>query len=199
IEHLLLELRNQARVVFLQVNRLAFRCLIDIRGYRRALLEDIFDRLHENIRLDGLHDETIRAEAHAEGGVLGVGISGRVKDEWDKPRLVAAFELAAELEAVHSRHEDIRDDQIVIVALGKVKRVNAVAGGINLVAVTAEQGLEHVQILGLVIDTKDFHGCSAAGERKRPMSLRNDSVEMGFSMYPTKPSSIALSRSPSIA
>ena len=66
--------------------------------------------------------------------------------------------------------------------------LQAVARGIHLVPVPAQQRLDHVEVLGLVIDAQYFHaevvawGHAGFGERWRETSATNVSVTMGFSM-----------------
>jgi hypothetical protein len=164
VEHLLLQLRDEPRVVFLQVDGLVLRFLdcgavLRPAGFRERLLQ----RLHELIGLHRLDEEALRAKAQRKGGVARIGVGSRVKDEGDAGEARVALQLAAELKAIHARHEDIRDHEIILAGVGEAQGLHAVAGRIHFVAVPAQQGLEHVEVLGLVIDAQDFHGRGGLG------------------------------------
>ena len=202
VRHLLLELSEEGFVVLPEKLHLfaeRFCWFTGLAVFRQDLLYDGDQR----VRLLGFEDEPIRSQARRKCLILGISIRGGVKDKGYVFQGIIRFPFPAEGVAVHHRHQDIGDDQIRGGEAGLLQGVSAVFGLDHIKTIPLQQGLQQVQVGGVVVDDQDAacHGhvpFMCAGRCPSTCVIKVFG-SIGFSIYPLHPVSIVFSRSPGIA
>src|SRR5918994_2515430 len=93
------------------------------------------------------------------------------------------LELAADLEAVQSRHHDVEQHHVALPALTDCQRVAAVPGGENVEIFRRKPSIEQLDVGSDVVDDEDACGhcrSPSAVPRKCRMVSMNLPTEIGF-------------------
>ncbi len=184
LEHLLLELAHQPVVV--EEQHLLFRRFGRGGRVRKTCPGDhLPDHGQQLFRLGRLHQEAVRAAAPGQGLVLGIGVGAGVDEDGQVVQAGVGADLAAELKAVHHRHEDVADHQVEGFGGEQFQGLATVCGTAHGVAVAAEQNLQQVAGLPVVIHGEKSHTASrsvAQPARWRRISSTKVVGSMGFSM-----------------
>ncbi len=101
------------------------------------------------VDVDGLGDVVEGAELHGRDRGLDGGVGGHHDDSGLGAQTLDAFER---LDAVHARHAQVHDDEIVEAGAEPLHGRRAVGGGVDLVAVALEDRSQEFQHAGLVVD-----------------------------------------------
>ncbi len=160
LDHLLLQLADENLVVLPEVHLLiALRLHRRCRAAGAVLPENLLEHADQGFRLLGLDDEPVRPQSPGELLVLRVRVGGGVVDKGYPAEHGVLLPLAAELKAVHDRHENIGDDHVRRVLTGELEGLGSVGRRDHSVPMPAEEGLQHVGVLRVVIDDEDMlHG-----------------------------------------
>ena len=165
--------------------------------------QHLLNNAYQQVRLTGLHHEPGRTDFQGQGLILGAGIGGSIKNKRNpaQPRLV--LDPAAQLKAIHYRHENIAENQLVLPVSQRLKRLGTVGRQISLQPVPFEQGLKQVLIFLVIVNAENAHGQPAApswpGVQNCRISAAKVSGLIGFSIYPEAPAARICSRSPTMA
>jgi len=195
--HLLFQLRDESLVVLRQIVFFVRKRALALPGRFRAHPGDDAEKF---IGLHGLDEVCVGANAESQLPVLLVGVGRGVKDERDGVEVLPFPALPAQLEPVHSWHEDVGYDEVAPGPGQVVEGLPAVMSAHDLVARGLKHDLQVVEIVRIVVGDKDLHVVSSPWPPKqRFMSSTKVSGSMGFSIYPEQPASSAFSRSPVMA
>jgi len=157
--------------------------------------QDGQDRRQEVLGLGGLGQVGLGAQLVAQLAVPGVGVGGRVEDERDVAQANVGHPLAAQGVAIHDRHQDVRDHQVGGSLAGHLQGLGPVRGREHFQTLASQQGLQEIEVLGVVVDDQDpLHGpgSGSRGRRWQRTCSTKRSGSMGFSRYPSKPAATAL-------
>src|SRR5690606_17369014 len=99
----------------------------------------------------GLDEVVIGALAHAPD-LVGLLVLGGDDDHRDVLRGRVLGKLPGRLEAAHSRHHDVHDNQVGLLFLGEPETALTVLGDQRVEPVLLEVGLQHVNFGGRIID-----------------------------------------------
>ena len=144
-----------------------------------GLAENLSDDRDEVLGRHRLHDEAVRTEAEREVPILVRRVGGGVEDQRDRGESRFGLHRAAELIAIHDRHQDVRDHEIGAGTLQLRQGFLPVARRRHLMAVAPEKRLEEVAVFGHVVGDYDPHDCSRRNPAIWAMII---SGSMGFSM-----------------
>src|SRR6202022_149028 len=118
------------------------------------------------------------------------------EDDRKKARCLARADSAAQLVAVHPRHQDVHEEQIRMPFGDQAKRLIAGLRRQDLVALGRKQRLEQSQVLRSVVDREDLRGHAARPRAQKPRtSAAKVFTSTGFCMNPSKPAASNRSRS----
>jgi hypothetical protein len=120
-----------------------------------VLLQNLAHHPHQHIGKLRFDDEPIGPKAEGELLVLRSRVGGRVEKERYRLQAVMGLPVPAQIEAIHHRHQDIRDDQGGGRLQSKLQSLGPMLRRHDLVAVPLEQRLQQVPILVDVIDNQN--------------------------------------------
>ena len=118
------------------------------------LIEGTADRLGDTVAGEGLLNEV---DPIFEHGVVGDDVGGIARHEEDLEARAQRVKRAAEVSAVHVRHDDVRDEKVDLlgVSLRDTQRLTRALGGEHAVAELRKQALTDVEEQRLVLDEED--------------------------------------------
>ena len=129
LRHLLFELLDHDGVVLLE-ERLIVDMLLLVRGPvgppAVGLRRELVHRIHQRTQTRILDHVAIDPDAARELLIGAVDIVPRVDDEGELAEGRPRAHLFAELKAVHTRHHGVRHDQVDLLLLKQVQRLDAV-------------------------------------------------------------------------
>ena len=163
LEHLLFELAHQPVVVeeqHLLLRRLGRGRRMRLPGSRGHLA----NHRQQSLRFGRFHEKAVGAAASGQVLVLGVGVGAGVDEHGQVAQAGIGADLAAELEAVHHRHEDVADHQVKRFGAEHGQGLAAVCGGAHAVAVPLEENLQQVAALVIVIHGENTHASSCSSD-----------------------------------
>src|SRR5262245_26302858 len=111
--------------------------------------------VHEDDGIDGLGD-VVGAAALEAGLHVRALAAGGDHDDWDAAGALAAAQLAQGLEARHARHHDVHEDEVGPLALRLLDRLEAVAGGDDVVGALLQDHLLHEERRPRIVDEQDL-------------------------------------------
>jgi hypothetical protein len=180
--HLLLELVDQALAVELE----DFGLVGPGFGLRRVVspggFEKLADMAHQDARVEGFAVEAVGPQLHGELFILLVDVGGRVEDERETPPARVGPDRAAELVAVHDRHQDVRNHQIPCPRLEDVQGFLPIGRFRRPEACPGKEVFQKIAVLFQVVDDEDVHGVTPSPCIKRSSTLMKTGGSIGFSI-----------------
>ena len=122
-----------------------------------GLLQRLLDEGPEPARVHGLREVVVHPTLHGRDRRVHGGVAGQ--DDHGRGRVVL-LKRARQSEPVHAGHDEVRDHQIGAEGERALKRLFAVARGLDLVSPAGEQGGEAIDGVGVVVGHEYFvcHG-----------------------------------------
>ena len=120
-----------------------------------VLFGGAFQRMFQQIFVDGFGDEVRRAEAQAFDGVIHVAVPG----DHDHLRVGSLLPYPFEQgQPVHARHADVGDHDGERVGGERFQRFAGALGGVGVIAEILDQGPKDMADAGFVIDEQNVNG-----------------------------------------
>ena len=114
-----------------------------------------FQRVLQQVVVDGLGDEVRRAEAQAFDGVVHVAVPGDHDDLRVGILIAYPFEQG---QAVHARHTDVGDHDGEGIGGERLQRFAGTLGGVDVIAEIPDQGPEDMADAGFIINEQNANG-----------------------------------------
>ena len=126
-----------------------------------SLLDELEGARQEQLQAEGLGDERIGTRLDGIQVALG-RTHRREQNDGDVARVKVVLELAGQLEAGHSGHQHIADNQVGIVGAGALQTRQTVRSGLDL-EVLAHLLFQHCTHIVIILDDKHFAGVERLG------------------------------------
>ena len=120
-----------------------------------VLFGGTFQRVLQQVVVDGLGDEVRRAEAQAFDGVVHVAVPGDHDDLRVGILVAYPFEQG---QAVHARHTDVGDHDGEGIGGERLQRFAGALGGVDVIAEIPDQGPEDMADAGFIINEQNANG-----------------------------------------
>ena len=84
---------------------------------------------HQLLLVQRFGEKPLAPRFQSLDATLPIGPEGSQKDHRNRPQAVVRFQLPADLEAIHARHDDVEQDHIRVFSPGQVKALHTAQGG----------------------------------------------------------------------
>jgi hypothetical protein len=101
------------------------------------------------------------------------------EDDGDAAGVLARLQALADLDAVHVGHHHVEQDQVRLLLLDVIERLEAVVGGDNPDALTFQFALQELDVDGLVIDDQNRRGWHWLGGKGKRAPGASPSARLG--------------------